>query len=344
MRLTPIDPSQVHGENFLQSSAWGELKRRTGWKPYAFSTQTADGSDLHLLVLVRKLAHFLPMAYVPWGPDSPFFDEHPEQLAGFLRELSDELVGYLPMGTFFIRYDLPQAKGAPLGRSLHTIRFHVQPDCTTILDITPSLDEILAGMKKKTRYNIRLAEKKGLIISDETDENGLKVWHKMLQQTAQRDGILIHNFSYYNQFTQLYKEKEGELSAHLYLARSKEGVPLAGILVIYYKSRATYLYGASANTGRELMPSYALQWHAIQKAKEAGIIDYDFFGIPRPEEKESSSMSGLWNFKVGFGGAILVRAGARDYAISKVAYPLFRQIEGARQWMIRSRKRLKKRA
>ena len=110
-----------------------------------------------------------------------------------------------------------------------------------------------------------------------------------------------------------------------------EGELIAGIIVLLYGNRATYLYGASSNSKRNLMPNYALQWEAMKYAKETGCDEYDLFGIP-PENDPGHPMYGLYRFKTGFGGKIIRRPGCWDLPLNPAGYRLYRTAEKVRNW------------
>ena len=153
----------------------------------------------------------------------------------------------------------------------------------------------------------------------------------MYEETALRDKISIHSKYYYRKIFELsfdwVESKEGP-EIVLFRADYNDQL-LAGVIVAVYGNRATYLYGASSNEHRNLMPAYALQWEAIKYAKEKGCSEYDLFGIP-PENNPDHPMSGLYKFKTGFGGDILHRPGCWDLPLKPVVYKVYRWAESAR--------------
>ncbi len=283
------------------------------------------------------------------------------------RQIIQALPGYIPLSCFFVRMDSnyllhwyqslkaqeessQTANSTPHGRELeitHAAREfgfqksvqRVQVPDTVLLDLQLSEDELLAQMHKKHRYNIRLAIKKGVNVCQVPWQEGLCDWYKLYQVTAERDRIGIHKQAYYQDlFAQLEQDtaKDDRIQLHLYLAYGPPTNPalLGGIIVLHDRDSgvATYLYGASANEGRQLMPNYLLQWQAIRQARSAGLRCYDFFGIP-PHSDPQNSMHGLYRFKIGFGGYIIRRAGAWDLAYSWVFYKLYRLLERGRLWL-----------
>jgi len=234
-----------------------------------------------------------------------------------------------------------------LNLPLRPAPYRVQPPDTVILNLEPEEEELLSGMHKKTRYNIRLAEKKGVIIHRNTGKDALKSlghWYEIYRETGRRDGISLHPESYYRRLFENAMQAEipaGSSGSNphfsLYTA-VHEGDTLAGIIVSRSGGRSTYMYGASGALKRELMPNQLLQWTAIKDARTEGAGEYDFFGIP-PANNPSHPMHGLWRFKTGFGGEILHYRGAWDYPLIPVIYSLYRWAERIRGQLAARRKR-----
>ena len=317
-------------DSFLQSAMWGRFKARFGWEARAFVIEWAEGGARPLLTLSRRIAPGIAMTYIPWGPELPADGVSPnatEELARALRPLLPHIA--------FIRFDppwfapdegAPPEPPAPFKRAAADI----QPPDTVLVDLTPPPEDILAAMKPKWRYNIGLAEKRGVAVT-QRGEQGIDLFYRLLAETAERDGIAVHHIEYYRT---LFEECR---DLRLYTAEH-EGDVLAAIVVLFRGKQATYLYGASANVKRNLMAPYALQWKAMQDAREYGCAVYDLFGIP-PNEDPHHPMAGLYRFKTGFGGAIIHRPGSWDYPCKPVLYALFSGAERLRKKMRDSRKR-----
>lgn len=244
----------------------------------------------------------------------------------------------LPQDVFFIRFDLPWGRTG-LANLPHTMeeqtRFKkaavdVQPPSTVLLDIRPEEEEILASMKHKTRYNIRLSSRKGVEV-EETAGEGLDLWYELYRATAVRDRIAIHAREYYTEQFRLASSYEGNRPDYRLLLARHEGDLLAGIIVAIWGKRAWYLFGASGELKRNLMPAYALQWRAIQLAREKGCETYDLFGIP-PSGDPRHPMHGLFQFKSGFGGEIVNRYGCWDVVLNRAKYALYRSAEKIRNY------------
>jgi lipid II:glycine glycyltransferase (peptidoglycan interpeptide bridge formation enzyme) len=213
----------------------------------------------------------------------------------------------------------------------------IQPPDTAVLDLGYEEESLLAAMKTKTRYNIGLAAKKGVRVEEGTAAD-LPAWYRMYQETAQRDRITLHAFDYYRrQFELAYAggpDGPGQAPELKLLLARHEGDLLAGIIVAVHGSAATYLYGASSDAKRNLMPAYALQWEAIRLVRRRGCRTYDLFGIP-PSPDPAHPMHGLYRFKTGFGGRIVNRPGCWDYPYSRPGYTAYALAERARSWYYR---------
>ncbi len=347
------------GRALLQSRFWAEFRRQLGWEPRAFSCRSG-GRDFPLLVLVRPLPLRQRLAYVPHGPEVP---DRQQENGPFLAALAAALRPQLA-GCLFLRFDLPwtlrpegeaSLRDGGLGAAgLHPGDFHaaglrkapmdIQPPDTVVLDLRYEEESLLAAMKAKTRYNIGLAAKKGVRV-EEGGAADLPAWYELYRETARRDRITLHDFDYYRRQFEFARagggagdgaagqEPGSRPELKLLLARH-EGDLLAGIIVAVHGQAATYLYGASSDAKRNLMPAYALQWEAIRLARRQGCQTYDLFGIP-PSPDPAHPMHGLYRFKTGFGGRTVNRPGCWDFPYRRAGYAAYAVAERARSWYFR---------
>jgi lipid II:glycine glycyltransferase (peptidoglycan interpeptide bridge formation enzyme) len=329
--------------SFLQSRFWGAFKAEFGWSSLCFDIAYGQEAS-SLLVLVRTLGGGLSFAYVPHGPE---LDLPEGERGAALAELAGALRPHLPRGCLFVRFDPPwvsEGEGRPkIGAPLERAAADVQSPDTVLVDLARDEEDILASMKPKWRYNVRLAEKKGVVAADE-GLPALGEFYRLYEETSRRDRIALHPERYYRRLFELaaaYRsdgEGAGEApDLRLWVARH-EGRPLAAIVTLFMGRQAVYLYGASSDEGRSLMPAYALQWAAMRAAKASGCACYDMFGIP-PSDDPGHPMAGLYRFKTGFGGSIAHRAGSWDYPYSRIAYAAFRAAEAARTWWFKDFKK-----
>jgi peptidoglycan pentaglycine glycine transferase (the first glycine) len=318
--------------HLLQSWAWGNLKSQFGWTAYRIQTGQAAAQ-----LLFRRLPLGRTLAYIPKGPtlEGGTSEDYRRLLAAVHAEadrrkaifLKIEPDGYTPEP--FSPDSLPQGSRS-LVEVLNLEGFvpgdTIQPHTSIVIDIRGDEEAILAAMKQKTRYNIRLAQKKGITFR-QGGEGDLRSFYDLARLTARRDGFGIHNLAYYQRAYRLFAPH----SCVLLLAEF-EGEILAASMIFKFGRNAYYFYGASSNTHRNLMPAYLIQWAAICWAKEQGCTCYDLWGIPDAnpdtlEEEFQERQGGLWGvyrFKRGFGGQIVKSAGAYDYVYQPLWYKFYR--------------------
>ena len=192
-RLTDLDSSR----ELLQTGWWGSFKQSHGWQAHPF-TVAAAGHRFGLLVLTRTFLRRFVIAYVPFGPS---FD--PGCARGeYLSSLAHALRHHVPPGTLLLRFDLPWEKAGEepfwrgRGPAVRKSPSVIQPSSTVVVDISGPLDSTLSAMKAKTRYNVRLAEKKGITVQEES-QGAFDSWYALYRETSRRDRIAIHSPSYY---------------------------------------------------------------------------------------------------------------------------------------------------
>jgi lipid II:glycine glycyltransferase (peptidoglycan interpeptide bridge formation enzyme) len=347
---------------FLQCAFWGRHKSSFDWEPHAFRIEAGGAVAGHLLALCRSLGRGFRFAYVPHGPSRETVGRIGSSLCldepAVLTSLAKTIQPMLGNSTVFVRWDLDWVVGrrSPFGKGgeesdnpapsageadprasfnlapLVRAGADVQPPDTVIIGLQAGPEAVLAGMKPKTRYNVRLAEKKGVRVETAGPE-ALPAWYAMYGETARRDRIALHSFEYYRTLLEQNPDRiELLLAWH-------EGDLLAGNIMLYAGKRATYLYGASSNVKRNLMPTYLLQWTGLQRAIDRGCESYDCYGIP-PSADPGHPMHGLYQFKTGLGGEVVNFPGCWDSPTRPVMYRLYRLAEGLRYLYF---KKLKKR-
>lgn len=362
VEIAPKNTDRIAPSPILQQTAfWGRLKKEHGRRTKAFDIVCASGSSAFLqngdapardmLVVLRPVSAEVQIAYVPFGPEL-LPDE--ERRGRWLEELSEKLRPHLPASCMMIRYDLPWESpwaddpsrytedncwlGAPKTRvqemrmnfdtrywGLRKAPTDLLPPDTVLLDISCDRDRILKRMKAKTRYNIRLSNRKGVQVR-EGGISDLPAWYDIYRETAARHGMALNEPEYFESALQVRaRRSDSPAKIHLLMAEA-EGRPIAGILLAVSGKRATYLYGASSQEKRHLMAPYALQWEAICRARRAGCTEYDLFGVS-PTSDPEHPMYGLYRFKTGFGGYLLHRQGCWDYPLDEDRYAVYRASE-----------------
>lgn len=359
-----IQPKQTEGlyETPLlhQTSFWSTVKYQQGVPSQAFDLKIRAkdiGSPSKaayllddVLILFQKIGPETTVGYIPYGPSVRPEDE---QIGTFLEELSESLRPQLPSSCMLLRYDLPwespwthdpdefDESGQWLGppepglqelrlnwgtnvRNLHKATTNLLPADTMMVNLSGNHDEILASMKPKTRYNIRLAQRHDIQTRCGTFRD-MDIFYDLYSQTCHRNGINLHHRTFFEAMFaphNLGRDKIDTSTDFDLLIAEYEGTALAALFVVYSSTRATYLFGASATAHRNLMGTYALQWEAIKRAKSRGCTEYDLFGTA-PNSDPSHPMHGLYRFKTGFGGHELHRMGCWDYPFKDDEYQHF---------------------
>lgn len=318
----------------LQTSRWAQLKAGFGWRSQRVLLRTIPRSDAPILggasILFRRLPWGQTLAYVPKGPAVDWDD-----LTQVRAVLTMAREAALKQHAALVKVE-PELPDTPeLAAQLTGLGFlpspqRIQPLSTIHIDLDGDEEALLARMKPKWRYNIRLAERKGVRVRA-GEPADLSAIQRLMEATGQRDRFATHSAAYYERATELF----APTGMATWLLAEAEGALLAAIAVFALGSSAWYMWGASADEGRNLMPNHALQWAAMGWARARGCTRYDLWGIPDevgadPEayaEPESWGQGGLWGvyrFKQGFGGRVVRYTGAWDLPLSRPGYGLYR--------------------
>ncbi len=294
----------------LQSWTWGAFKGERGWRPLRLLWRKGEDVLAVAQILIRQQGQ-LRVGYIPKGPlldwgDLPLFDEVLTKLEAVAREerlillkLDPDVRSDTPCGQA-VRRLLRQRGWQP---SFEQIQFRN----TMILDIRPELDALMARMKPKWRYNIRLAVRRGVHVR-EAAESELPLLYRMYAETAARDNFIIREEAYYLDVWRRFIR----VGMATPLLAEVQGEPVAMLILFHFGPVAWYMYGASRSRHRRAMPNHLLQWEAIRRAKVMGCTTYDLWGAP-DELNEQASMWGVYRFKAGFGAEFVPHIGAYDY-------------------------------
>ena len=307
--------------HLLQTGEWGELKSAFGWKPVRIITGNAG-----VQILFCKLPLGYTVGYIPKSLTNQFVSD----------QLWDEIDSACRQHrAIFLKLEPDLWNDSPLLVGEDTVRVsphNIQPPRTIAINIKTSEEEILVRMKQKTRYNIRLAEKKGVTVHAWGD---LESFHKMMLVTGVRDGFGVHSLEYYRRaYGLLHPKQMGEI-----LVAEYDGKPLAALFVARNGNRAYYLYGASTDEERNRMPTYLLQWEAIKWAKVRGCEEYDLWGVPDGDEaalevkfeKQHDGLWGVYRFKRGLGGEVKRAVQAMDRVYNPLLYWAYLRFIGNRE-------------
>lgn len=311
--------------HFLQTGEWGELKAGFGWHPVRLIVGESGAQ-----ILFRSLPLGLTLAYIAKaaGPQilAKDADAFWSEVDAVCRKRRAILCKIEYDGWMQGPEDAKSADVRPPGGTTPVVvsRHSIQPLRTITIDLRSDEGAILARMKQKCRYNIRLAAKKGVVVHPWED---IQAFQQMLQTTGKRDGFAVHDLSYYQRALDLFHPKG---MCELLVAEF-EGQPLAALMVFVRGVRAWYVYGASTDLERERMPNYLLQWEAMRWARQQGCEEYDLWGIPDEDESTleaafENRQTGLWGvyrFKRGFGGSVRRTLQPSDRVYNSLLYRVY---------------------
>jgi len=370
--------SRLPNPHFLQTYEWGQVKAKYGWTPlYAVWDEKGNmmvETDVNrlsslvfppsaaALILKRQILRngFAARLSILYSPKGPLLDWTNEPLR---NRVLDNLQSFAKgQGAIFLKMDPDVVLGMGIPDSQEDVidntgqavmselrrrgwgyaSDQIQFKNTVLIDLNPSEEELLARMKQKTRYNIRLAEKKGVALRVGTRAD-LGMLYKMYAETSVRDGFVIRDEDYYKTVWEIFmRENQSQFSNSPvsslqspitnYQLPSTEpliaevnGELVAAIFVFYFAGRAYYVYGMSRAVHREKMPAYLLQWEAMKRAKAKGCTVYDLWGAPDVFD-ESDSLWGVYRFKDGLGGKVVRTLGAWDFAPNPLWYKIYSEI------------------
>jgi lipid II:glycine glycyltransferase (peptidoglycan interpeptide bridge formation enzyme) len=378
----------------LQTYEWASVKWRYGWTPLPRIWKEGEEIKAAALTLMREeripLIHQkIRVFYVPKGPlisdwtNAKLVNQVLSDLAAMAREYH----------AVFVKIDPDVVYGRGEGNDLENVngrtifktdallnpgidelgwkivrelgrlgwqfsKEQIQFRNTVVSHLALPDEELLKRMKQKTRYNIRLAEKRGVKVREGTAEDIPLLYH-LYHETATRDGFIIREQKYYEDVwgtflkgdsPSLPPAKESDLeqlwvqggkscpTAKSFIAEV-EGDAVAGIIVFIFGDKAWYMYGMSSGSHRERMPNYLLHWEAICALKKMGITTYDWWGAP-DFFSEVDPMYGVYRFKEGFGGEVQRYIGAWDYVVSPYLYRLYQDIIPLLLRLLRAKRRV----
>jgi lipid II:glycine glycyltransferase (peptidoglycan interpeptide bridge formation enzyme) len=311
--------------HILQVSAWGELKTAFGWQAIRV-IQGECGAQIHF----RRLPFGFSMAYLPKGPIGPaeVWDSLWTDVDLICRR--ERVILLLVEPNLFLDEILSSAQYPPVGFSPGIQ--NIQPPRTIVVNLVGEESEVLNRMKQKTRYNIRLAQKRGIEVQASQD---IKLFHQLMKKTGERDGFGVHSYDYYQKAYDLFYPLG---KCEVFIAYF-QGEPLAALMAFAHGRSAWYFYGASTDQYREYMPTYLLQFEAMRWARAQGCQCYDLWGVPDLDEailereflQHKEGLWGVYRFKRGFGGDVRRAIDPWQRIYQPALYPLYR-------WWVQKRK------
>ncbi len=315
---------KTHKEgNFLQSETWAKVNEIIG---NDFTMSVVEGTGLNSMIIKNaKRGRYIEIA------GGPLIDWHDQkQIDACIKDIK-EYGKYKKCVFARIR---PQLKNTEENRKIlkdagfKIAPMHLAAEHTVILDLTKSEDELLADMRRQTRYEVKRAKKLGIVVKKDNSEKIFKEFHKVQAETAKRQNFFPPDlktllaerkgFLEFNDEIQIYVAKTGK-NTEFKDKKYKEGLPIAYGLVFSHGIEAEYFEAASTDLNRELPGAYALQWEIIKDLKKQGIKRYNLWGIA-PPNSPNHRYAGVTTFKKGFGGEVVEFIPAHDLILNKPKY------------------------
>ncbi len=318
MIITLIDLKDLTSDHPFVSCYWAELKNNNGWDSEAYKIED-DKKVFQILVLYKSLIFKNKLAYIPFSPicingDFTLSSNKIENIIKYINKITKNKV-------IFFRIDLPfEYKDLESFEKIFQVnKESIQPEKTVKISLQQNIFDIRLQYKKRAKRNL-IKNKNVITVEDvKPTKNNIEVWYSIYEATAKRDCFQTRSLEYINNIFLTEDIVKPKL-----LFAYKEGVVVAGIIILIGKKEAVYLLGASKRIDG-FSPSYSLQDYAIELSKNLGLKQYDLFGIGSDEK--SKHLKSLTLFKSSFGGEFFQRIPTLDYPIKKISYLLFKIVE-----------------
>lgn len=341
--MTGFDPAawderiaRLPNPHLLQTGEWAQVKQAYGWQALPHWIESPGLPPAAALVLQRTVTPLkLRVLYVPRGPlldwSNPALRasvlDHLQSLARRQRAIFIKVDAEVELGRGVpgTPSDQPNPHSLAVQQELEQRGWRysseqVQFRNSVWLDLSGSEEDWLGRMKPKTRYNVRLAQKKGVQVRIGNLAD-LPLLYRMYAETSVRDGFVIRSQDYYHTAWSTFIQ-QGMAEP---LIAEVEGQPVAGLMLFFFVGKAWYLHGMSRELHREKMPNYLLQWEAMRRARAHNCLTYDLWGAPEVFD-ESDLMWGVFRFKEGLGGQVVRTLGAWDYPANPILYAFYTRL------------------
>lgn len=317
---------------FLQSWQWGEFQKTLGKDMIRIGVFENEVLVASALLIVTSLPFGQRYWYCPRGPIVNATSSPADYVRLGKFVILEIMNRAKPAGVLFVKIEPPLERSSKVvfdslteGVAQQHVRF-VQPQDSLYLDVRKTEEELLQKMHPKTRYNIRLAEKKGVTVRISSEEAAIEKFWKINTETTQRYQFKSHDKEYYQKLVQTLAPS-GQYKVFL---AEREGKVLAANLVSFFGDTVTYVHGASSDVDRNVMAPHLLQWRQIQFSREQGAALYDFGGVSSATTGTLERWAGITRFKKGFGGQAISFVGAHNLIVRRRWYTLYKLIQRMR--------------
>jgi lipid II:glycine glycyltransferase (peptidoglycan interpeptide bridge formation enzyme) len=320
-----VDPSIVNNvvSHPLQSYQWGQARQKMGVMTIRIGIFEEISNVLKdvITVTVHNIPHTkYHIGYIPRSKAPSSY------LITYLKSLKKEL------NLIFVKFEPDEVFGSEIDKELTKSRHPLFPNWTQTLSLLNSKEEILKKMKPKTRYNIKIAQKNNVTVSEESNDLGYLIFQKLYFETVKRQTYHGHGELYHKKVWDNMKNG----IAHIMIAKYKDE-PLSAYELFLFKDKLYYPYGGSSLSHKNLMASNLLMWEAILFGKKNGATEFDMWGSLPPNYNKNKEWAGFTKFKEGYGTNFKQFVGSFDLILNPVAYNIYNTAYFLRDILLRSR-------
>ncbi|MBI2051189.1 peptidoglycan bridge formation glycyltransferase FemA/FemB family protein [Candidatus Roizmanbacteria bacterium] len=317
----------AHAIHPLQAWEWGEARKKMGIEVLRFGEFRGNKLiDVYQVTLHQIPSTVYKVGYLPRSTMPS--DEVLEFLYDFSKQNNVVFIKIEPYEreNSNVKAQMSKLKRQAKNYSIIESGHPLFPRWTLIVDLRKSEDDLLKSMKPKTRYNVKLAQRKGVTVQEATNREGFEIFAALYFETCKRQRYLGHDYAYHRMIFETLKNN----IVHILIA-SYQNTPLAAYELFTFGGITYYVYGGSSEKFRSVMASHLLMWESIRFAKKLGSSSLDMWGSLPPTYSESHSWAGFTRFKEGFGGEFVELCGSYDLVISRYLYRIYSTIYKIRE-------------
>ncbi len=309
---------------FMQTFFWADFKRQTGWETFKIGI-FEDKKLIGGAIIMKYYFGNTSFLYIPEGPVINYADDQSKNIfKAFIREIDKLVTFWGKHPTTHLRIEPRLDKLPAYFKDFVKAPYNLEPKQTLMIDLNLKEEEILASMKPKGRYNIKVAERFGIEIKSDDSTSALPTFLNIYRQTKSRNSFKGKEDWYFESLAPLLpSSKKGQ-----FYTASYQGKILAVALVIFFGERVSYFFGGSTDTDKEKMAPYLLHFEIMKEAKSKGYRFYDLWGIAEKEDDETNTWHGFSKFKRQFGGKRFDFIGTYDLVYNKKLYEKFLKESG----------------
>jgi lipid II:glycine glycyltransferase (peptidoglycan interpeptide bridge formation enzyme) len=301
----------------LQSWEWGEARHKMGIEVIRLGEYDND----NLINVFQLSFHQLPKTPFKIGY-LPRSSMPSDEVVDFLIDFGKKnKIVFIKIEPNELKKSYSKSISGKLSKSSHPLF----PNWTMVLDLAKYEDELLKNMKSKTRYNIGLAQRKGVIIREESDEKGFEIFAKLYFETCKKQKYYGHNYEYHQIVWNSLKNNV----AHILIAYYNNE-PLAAYELFSFNKTFYYPYGGTSEKHRNLMAANLLMWEAIRLGKKLGATKFDMWGSLSPNYNPKHPWAGFTRFKEGYGAECVEMIGSFDLVINPFLYKTYNLVHKLR--------------